>query len=295
MIANDVLELVGNTPLVRMDFLGKNYATVLAKLEYFNPSGSVKDRTAKYLIEYAEASGKIDKNKEILEASSGNFGVSLAMIAAVKGYKVTIVLPENSSLIKKRLIEAFGGKIIFSPADKGTAGAIELKKKLLKKYPKKYIDINQFENPANILAHYYTTGKELIEQTHGKIDMIIVGIGTGGTGMGVSMAVKSFNPSIKVIGVMPAANMRIEGLRNLKDKDSSRLFKRNFFDEIREIKKGETSQILEVAREVAKKKGILLGPSGSVVMYVAMEKAKILGKGKNIVAIIADNGVRYMW
>ncbi len=295
MIANNVLELVGNTPLVRMDFLGENYATVLAKLEYFNPSGSVKDRTAKYLIEYAEASGKIDKNKEILEASSGNFGVSLAMIAAVKGYKVTIVLPENSSLIKKRLIEAFGGKIIFSPADKGTAGAIELKKKLLKKYPKKYIDINQFENPANILAHYYTTGKELIEQTHGKIDMIIVGIGTGGTGMGVSMTVKSFNPSIKVIGVMAATNMRIEGLRNLKDKDSSRLFKRNFFDEIREIKKGETSQILEVAREVAKKKGILLGPSGSVVMYVAMEKAKILGKGKNIVAIIADNGVRYMW
>ena len=295
MIANNVLELVGNTPLVRMDFLGENYATVLAKLEYFNPSGSVKDRTAKYLIEYAEASGKIDKNKEILEASSGNFGVSLAMIAAVKGYKVTIVLPENSSLIKKRLIEAFGGKIIFSPADKGTAGAIELKKKLLKKYPKKYIDINQFENPANILAHYYTTGKELIEQTHGKIDMIIVGIGTGGTGMGVSMAVKSFNPSIKVIGVMAATNMRIEGLRNLKDKDSSRLFKRNFFDEIREIKKSETSQILEVAREVAKKKGILLGPSGSVVMYVAMEKAKVLGKGKNIVAIIADNGVRYMW
>ena len=176
MIANDVLELVGNTPLVRMDFLGKNYATVLAKLEYFNPSGSVKDRTAKYLIEYAEASGKIDKNKEILEASSGNFGVSLAMIAAVKGYKVTIVLPKNSSLIKKRLIEAFGGKVIFSPADKGTAGAIELKKKLLKKYPKRYIDINQFENPANILAHYYTTGKELIEQTHGKIDMIIARI-----------------------------------------------------------------------------------------------------------------------
>jgi cysteine synthase len=204
MIANSVLDLIGNTPMVRINKLTKKSdATILAKLEMLNMGGSVKDRTAKYLIEYAEVTGKLDRKKTILEATSGNMGIALSMIAAAKGYKITITMPESASMERRKIIKSFGAKLILTPKEKGTGGAVEFKQNLLKENPEKYIDINQFKDPANILAHFQTTGKEIIEQTSGRVDMIVVGVGTAGTGVGTSMYVKKFNPKIKIIGVMP--------------------------------------------------------------------------------------------
>jgi len=294
-IMNSVIELIGATPIVKINRLtGPNDAKVYAKLEFYNPSGSIKDRTALYLIEYAEATGKLKKGKTILEASSGNMGIALAMIAAIKGYKIKIILPRSTSIEKIKMIKAYGAEVIFSPANKGTSGAIELKQKLLERNPEKYVEIDQYREPANILAHYQTTGREIIEQTRGKVDMIIVGIGTAGTGIGVSLYVKECNPSIKVVGVVPKRGVNIEGLRNPKDFYPTRLFRKESIDEIVKITKGEIPKIFEVARKIARKEGLLIGMSAAAIMYVALKKAKELGKNKTIVTILSDNGMRYL-
>jgi cysteine synthase len=294
-VANNILELIGETPLIKINKLTKeNEATVFAKLEWYNIGGSVKDRMAKYLIEYAEASGRLTKDKIILEATSGNTGIALAMIAAAKGYKITIVMPESVSIERRKIIKAFGAELILSPGEKGTGGAIELKQKLLKENPEKYIDINQFKDPANILAHYQTTGKEILEQTNGKVDMIVVGIGTAGTGVGISLRVKEYNPKIKIVGVTPKLGVSIQGLRNPKEAYPTQLFRKESFDEIVEISKEEIPKTFEIAREMAKKEGLLIGMSAGAIMYVALLKARELGKGKTIVAVLPDNGLKYL-
>jgi cysteine synthase len=294
-VASNILELIGETPLVKINKLTKeNEATVFAKLEWYNIGGSVKDRMAKYLIEYAEASGRLTKDKIILEATSGNTGIALAMIAAAKGYKITIVMPESVSVERRKIIKAFGAELILSPGEKGTGGAIELKQKLLKENPEKYIDIDQFKDPANILAHYQTTGKEILEQTNGKVDIIVVGIGTAGTGVGVSLRVKEYNPQIKIVGVTPKLGVSIQGLRNPKEVYPTQLFRKESFDEIVEISKEEIPKTFEIAREMAKKEGLLIGMSAGAIMYVALLKARELGKGKTIVAVLPDNGLKYL-
>lgn len=294
-VVNDILELIGNTPLIRINKLTrKEDATILAKLEWYNISGSIKDRMAKYLIEYAEASGKLTKDKVILEATSGNTGIALAMIAAAKGYKITIVMPESVSVERRKIIKAYGANLILSPGEKRTSGAIELKQKLLRENPEKYIDINQFKDPANILAHYQTTGKEIIEQTEGKVDMIVVGIGTAGTGIGVSMRVKKYNPKIRVVGVTPKIGVSIQGLRNPKEKYPTQLFRKKWFDEVVEISEEELPKIFEVARKIARKEGLLIGISAAAIMYVALKKAKELGKNQTIVAVLPDSGMKYL-
>jgi len=294
-VVNDILELIGNTPLIRINKLTrKEDATILAKLEWYNISGSIKDRMAKYLIEYAEASGKLTKDKVILEATSGNTGIALAMIAAAKGYKITIVMPESVSVERRKIIKAYGANLILSPGEKRTSGAIELKQKLLRENPEKYIDINQFKDPANILAHYQTTGKEIIEQTEGKVDMIVVGIGTAGTGIGVSMRVKKYNPKIRVVGVTPKIGVSIQGLRNPKEKYPTQLFRKKWFDEVVEISEEKLPKIFEVARKIARKEGLLIGISAAAIMYVALKKAKELGKNQTIVAVLSDSGMKYL-
>jgi len=157
-------------------------AELYAKLEWYNPGGSVKDRMAKYLVEYAEVAGKLTKDKVILEATSGNTGIALAMIAAVKGYRCTIIMPESVSVERRKIIRAFGAELILTPGHLGTAGAIELKRKMLSENPDKYVDLDQFSDPANVLAHYQTTANEIWEQTQGRVDCVVVGVGTAGTG-----------------------------------------------------------------------------------------------------------------
>jgi cysteine synthase len=294
-VANDITELIGNTPMVRINRLtNKNDATIYAKLEWYNIGGSVKDRMALYLIENAEAAGKFNDDKIILEATSGNTGIALAMIAAAKGLKITIVMPESVSIERRKIIQAYGAELILSPGEKGTGGAVELKQKLLKGNSEKYVDIDQFKDPANILAHYQTTGKEILEQTKGKVDMIIVGIGTAGTGVGTSMRVKEYDTNIQIVGVMPKLGVSIQGMRNPSELNPTQLYKRESFDEIIEITKEEVPKTFEIARKVAREEGLLIGMSSGAIMYVALQKAKELRKGKTIVIILPDSGGKYL-
>jgi cysteine synthase len=226
IVAKDISELIGKTPMVRINKLTQpTDATIYAKLEWYNIGGSVKDRMALYLIEYAKAAGKLDENKTILEATSGNTGIALAMISAAKGYKIAIVMPESVSLERRKIIKAYGAELILSPAEKGTAGAVELKQKLLNHHLDGYIDIDQFKDPANILAHYQTTGREILKQTSGNVDMVIVSIGTAGTGVGTSMRLKEYNPQIQIIGVTPKIGVSIQGLRNPEEPYPTQLFR----------------------------------------------------------------------
>jgi len=294
-VANNIIDLIGKTPLVRINKLTSlEDATVYAKLEWYNIGGSVKDRMGLYLINYAEAAGKLKNDKTILEATSGNTGIALAMIAAAKGYKIAIVMPESVTVERRTLIKAYGAELILSPGEKGTGGAIQVKQRLLREHPDEYIDIDQFKDPANIVAHYETTGREILEQTKGGVDMIIVGVGTAGTGVGTSMRVKEFNPNIKVVGVMPKLGVSIQGLRNPEEPYPTQLFRRERFDEIIEITKEELPKTFEVARRLAREEGLVIGLSAGSVMYVALEKAKTLGKGKTIIAVLPDNGMKYL-
>jgi cysteine synthase len=295
IVANSVTDLIGKTPMVRINSLtGQDDATVYAKLEWFNVGGSVKDRLALYIIEYAQTAGRLDRQRRILEATSGNTGIALAMIAAAKKYKITLVMPESVSTERRRLIRAYGAELILSPGSKGTAGAIELKQQILKDSPEKYIDVDQFKDPANILAHYETTGKEVLEQTHGQLDMIVVGIGTAGTGVGTSMRVKEFKPQVRIVGVTPKLGTVVQGLRNPNEPFPTQLFRSQWFDEVFEISDQEKEATFRVAREVARQEGLFIGMSAGSIMYVALKKAKEIGKGKTIVAILPDAGERYL-
>ena len=295
IIANSILDLIGSTPMVRINKLASaEDAKIYAKLEWYNIGGSVKDRMALYLLNYSEARGRLNKDKTILEATSGNTGISLAMIAAAKGYKITIVMPESVSVERRKIIKTYGAELVLSPAEKGTGGAIELKQRLMKEDPGKYFDTNQFKDPANILAHYETTGKEIIEQTNGKVDMFVVGIGTAGTGVGASMRLKEFNPKIKVVGVIPKLGLSIQGLRNPKESNPTQLFKKEHFDEIIEIEKAEIPEVYEIARKAAREEGLFIGMSSAAILYIALKKAKELGNDKTLVTIFPDNGDKYL-
>jgi len=294
-VVNSIADLIGNTPLVRINRLtGPNDATVYAKLEWFNIGGSVKDRMALYLIEYAESAGRLTRDKTILEATSGNTGIALAMIAAAKGYRIAIVMPESVSLERRKIITAYGAELILSPGAKGTGGAVELKLQILREHPNDYIDIDQFRDPANILAHYKTTGNEILRQTDGRVDMIVVGIGTAGTGVGTSMRVKQYNAEIKMVGVMPKLGVSIQGLRNPREPHPTQLFRREHFDELVEIPREDVPATFEVARAASREEGLLIGMSSGAILHVALKKAKELGKGKTIVAILPDNGDKYL-
>ena len=294
VVANSITDLIGNTPLVRINHLtGPDDATIYAKLEWYNIGGSVKDRLALYILEYARTAGRLDPGKTILEATSGNTGIALAMIAAAKGYKIALVMPESVSTERRRIIKAYGAELILSPGPKGTAGAIELKQNILKEKPDTYIDVDQFKDPANILAHYQTTGKEILEQTHGNLDLIVIGVGTAGTGVGTSLRIRETRPNVKIVGVTPKLGIAVQGLRNPKEPFPTQLFRRESFDEIVEIAEEEKQESFKTAREVAKKEGLLIGMSAGSIMYVALKKAKEIGKGKTIVAVLPDSGERY--
>jgi len=295
IVSNDITGLIGGTPMVRINNMTQpGDATVYAKLEWYNIGGSVKDRMALYLMEYAEVSGRLSRDKTILEATSGNTGIALAMLAAAKGYRITIIMPESASVERRKIIKAYGAELILSSGGRGTGGAIELKQKLLAENPDRYVDLDQFKDPANILAHYQTTGREILEQTRGRVDMVVVGIGTAGTGVGVSMRVKRFNPGIKIVGVTPRLGVSIQGLRNPGEPYPTRLFRREWFDEIAEIGEEEKKEAFRIARETARREGLLIGMSSGAIMLVALRKAREIGSSKTIVAVLPDGGEKYL-
>lgn len=294
-VANDITELIGRTPMVRINKLTEpGDATVYAKLEWYNIGGSIKDRMALYIFEYAESAGKLSKETPMLEATSGNTGIALAMLAAAKGYKLTLIMPESVSIERRRIISAYGAELILSPAARGTGGAIEMKQSLIKSHPRKYVDLDQFQDPANILAHYQTTGREILEQVPGELVSIVVGVGTAGTGVGVSMRVKDQRPWVKVIGVAPRFGTTIQGLRNPSEPFPTQLFRSKWFDELIEIGDDEREKAFGVAREAARREGLLVGMSSGAILYVALKKAARVGSDKTVVAILPDGGERYL-
>lgn len=294
-ITRNISELIGNTPMIRINKLtGQDDAPVFAKLEMFNVGGSVKDRAALSLIEIAEASGILTRDKTILEATSGNTGIALAMIGAYKGYKVTIIMSESASMERRKIIKAYGAELLLTPGEKGTAGAIELKEKLVAENPGKYVPMDQFSNPANIFAHYTGTANEIIRQMDGKIDMVVMTVGTGGTSSGIALRMKEFNSGIRIVGVTPALGVKIQGIRNPKEPNPSKLVRLDYFDEFIELDENMKKASFETGRKAASSEGLLLGQSSACALHIALQKAKEMGPGKNIVVIFPDNGFKYL-
>lgn len=292
MIHENILGTIGKTPLVKLNkMIGDSDATILVKLEKFNPGGSVKDRIAKYMIEKAEKEGKLTKDKTILEPTSGNTGIGLAMVAAVKGYKVIFTMSESVSVERRKILKAFGAKILLTPRKKGTDGAIEKAYKMACEEPEKYFLPDQFNNNYNVLAHYDTTGKEIISDTKGNIDMFIASIGTAGTITGVGKRLKEHNPNIKIVGVEPHFGHKIQGLKSMKESYRPGIYNRKSMDEKVFI---DDEDAFETTRRLAKEEGLFVGMSSGAAVFVALKKARKLGKGKTIVVLLPDGGEKYL-
>jgi len=285
-----ILQCIGNTPITTIDLNPNPNVTLYAKLEGNNPGGSIKDRIALYMIETAEQAKKLTRDKIILEATSGNTGIGLAMVATAKRYRVKLTMPACVSIERRRILEAFGAELILSPPDQGTDGAIRLAHKILSEDPEKYFMPNQFDNDANVQAHYETTGKEIIEQTGGRITHFVAGMGTTGTLMGVSKRLKEFNSDIKIIGVEPVLHHRIQGLKNMTESIIPKIFDPNRLDEKCFVNDEEA---FDTTRMLATKEGIFVGMSSGAAMHVALRKSSELREGI-IVVILPDRGDRYL-
>ena len=286
-----ILGCIGNTPIVSIDNLNPNPAVRLfAKLEGNNPGGSVKDRIALYMVEAAEKQGLLTRDKIILEATSGNTGIGLAMVATAKKYRVKLTMPACVSVERRKVLEAFGAELILSPSEEGTDGAIRLAHRIMAESPELYFMPNQFNNNANILAHYETTGREIIEQTGGKITHFVSGMGTSGTLMGVGKRLKEFNGSIRIIGVEPILGHRIQGLKNMSESIVPGIFDPARLDE-RYIVNDE--EAFDTTRMLAVKEGIFVGMSSGAAMNVALKKSSELKEG-TLVVILPDRGDRYL-
>jgi len=286
-----ILQCIGNTPLASIDGLNPNPRVKLfAKLEGNNPGGSVKDRIALYMIEQAEKNGTLTRDKIILEATSGNTGIGLAMIAAAKRYRVKLVMPACVSTERRKILEAFGAELILSPSEEVTDGSIRLAYKLYDEEPEKYFMPNQFNNGANILAHYETTGKEIIEQTSGRVTHFVAGMGTTGTLMGVGRRLKEFNKDIKIIGVEPIKGHRIQGLKNMSESIVPKIFDPSLLDERYLVNDEEA---FDTTRMLAVKEGMFVGMSSGAAMNIALKKSSEIKEGV-IVVVLPDRGDRYL-
>lgn len=283
-----LINLIGNTPVVEIKRLNKNKKVrIFAKLESANPCGSVKDRIAKYMIERAEESGELSKGKIVLEATSGNTGIGLAQICALKGYELQIVMPETMSLERRQILQAFGAKLLLTEGCKGMPGAIEMAEQLSK--DPKYFLVNQFGNPNNPLAHYETTARELLAQVP-HIDIFVAGIGTGGTLMGVGRRFKEESPYTKIVGVEPNPKSKIQGLRNLSEGYIPPIWD---FNMIHEKVNVSDDDAFYMARTLAYEEGLLCGISSGAAMFEALRQAEQLKEG-NIAVILPDGGERYL-
>jgi len=288
---NSISDTIGNTPIVEIQRLNPNKKVkVFAKLESFNPGGSTKDRIALCMINEAEKRGELTRDKIILEATSGNTGIGLAMIAAAKGYKLCLAMSESASEERKKILKALGAELIFTPADLGTDGAIEMVYSLMLQHPEKYFGTDQFNNPDNVMAHYLGTGEEIWRQTEGAVTMVVVTLGTTGTAMGVSKRLKEYNPDVRMIGVEPYLQHKIQGLKNMKESYRPGIFDKSELDEKVNILDEDA---FEMARRLAREEGILAGMSSGAAMHVAVQKAMEMEDGI-IVVILPDGGERYL-
>ena len=288
---HNVLDTIGNTPLVPINHMSPNpNVQIFAKLEGFNPTGSIKDRIALRMVEQAEANGSLTPGKTIIEATSGNTGIGLAMIGTVKGYEVVIVMSEAVSIERRRMIEAFGGRIVLTPAGEGTDGAIRRTAELIAENPEKYFNPNQFTNVYNKLAHYKTTAEEIWRQTNGTLTHFVSALGTSGTLMGVGMGLKEKNPAVQIVEAQPVRGHYIQGLKNMQEAIVPEIYDPYSIDISISI---ESEAAFEMSRQIVKNEGIFVGMSSGAAMFAAIEVAKTLDSGK-IVVIFPDRGEKYL-
>ncbi len=299
-IYQGTLGLIGNTPLVELTHIEKKYgleARLLVKLEYFNPAGSVKDRIAKEMIEQAERDGKLKEGSTIIEPTSGNTGIGLAAIAAAKGYRLIIVLPETMSVERRNIIKAYGAELVLSDGSKGMKGAIAKAEELHKEIPDSFIP-EQFENPANPAAHRKTTGPEIWADTDGEVDAFVAGVGTGGTITGVGEFLKSKKADVKIVAVEPATSAVLStgqaGAHKIQGIGAGfvpNTLNTEIYDEIIPVSNEDS---FALGKEIAKEEGVLVGISSGAALYAAIEVAKRPEfKGKTVVALLPDSGDRY--
>lgn len=300
-IVKNLIELIGNTPLVELANYKKDnklQANLIAKVEYFNPAGSVKDRVGLAMLEEAEKNGIINKDTVIIEPTSGNTGVGLALAAGIKGYKLLITMPESMSIERRKMLKAYGAELVLTPAAQGMKGAIEKAEELNKEIENSFIP-QQFNNPANADAHEKTTAEEIWRDTDGKVDIFVAGVGTGGTITGVGRGLKKKNPNIKIIAIEPKDSAVLSGgqagphkIQGIGAGFIPGVLDTNIIDEIVKVSNEDS---YEAAREVAKTEGLLVGISSGAALYAAKEIAKKEeNKDKNIVVLLPDTGSRYL-
>ena len=298
MLANNMLELIGNTPIVRINKINDGCANIFAKLEYFNPAGSVKDRPALHMLEKAEQKGLVNKDTVIIEPTSGNTGIGLAFACAIKGYRMILTMPDTMSIERRLLLKGYGAELVLTEGAKGMQGAVDKAEELHKEIKNSFIP-QQFNNPDNPESHYLTTANEIWHDMDGKVDILIAGVGTGGTLSGTAKRLKELNPNLIVVAVEPASSQVLAGkpagahkLQGIGANFIPENFDKNLTDEIYPVKDEDA---IVIAQSLAHKEGILVGISGGAAMAAALEISKRTeNSGKNIVVIFPDNGERYL-
>lgn len=297
-VANNISELVGQTPVVKLNkIVGKDDATVYVKLESFNPASSVKDRIALSMIDAAEKSGALQPGATIVEPTSGNTGIGLAMIAAARGYKLILVMPETMSIERRNLLKAYGAELVLTPGPEGMKGAIRKAEEIVQENPA-YFMPQQFKNPANPQIHRELTAREVLEQAQGQLDAFVGGVGTGGTITGVGEILKQSFPGIKIVAVEPAASPVLSGgqpgphkIQGIGAGFVPDVLNVQIVDEIITV---SNEDAMETARKLARQEGILVGISSGAAVFAALQVAKRLGAGKKVIVVAPDTGERYL-
>lgn len=287
-----LLDAIGNTPLVEVKRIrSPQGARIMVKLEGHNPGGSVKDRPAYWMIKKAEEDGLLTQEKTILEPTSGNTGIGLAMVAVCKGYRLKLTLPECVSVERRQILLAYGAELVLTPAGERTDGAIRAAQKLYEENPEHYFMPNQFANPANWLSHYETTGPEIIAQTGGKLSAFVAGMGTTGTLMGVARRLKEHDSSIRIVGVEPVMGHTIQGLKNMQEAIVPKIYEKEWLDQIIVV---DDHSAFSMANRMAVEEGIFAGMSSGAALYAALSVAADLAPDDVVVALLPDRGDRYL-